>query len=73
MAIKDANTAINLNLSETWLRYHQVSVSNIDQDYITCKEQLYNCLLQVLPERTHPTVNMSGGGGYLLTGIRIIS
>jgi len=24
---------------------------------------------QVLPERTHPMVNMSGGGGYLLTGI----
>ena len=24
---------------------------------------------QVLPERTHHTVNMSGGGGYLLTGI----
>ena len=24
---------------------------------------------QVLPERTHPLVNMSGGGGYLLTGI----
>lgn len=26
---------------------------------------------QVLPERTHPMVNMSGGGGYLLTGYKI--
>ena len=24
---------------------------------------------QVLPERTHPEVMMSGGGGYLLSGI----
>merc|ERR550519_543294 len=44
MAVKEASSAINCILSETWLRYHQV-----------------------LPERTHPTVNMSGGGGYLLT------
>eukprot|EP00092_Neocalanus_flemingeri_P009600 GFUD01010332.1.p1 GENE.GFUD01010332.1~~GFUD01010332.1.p1 ORF type:complete len:709 (-),score=185.19 GFUD01010332.1:1548-3674(-) len=48
MAVKEAGCAINCNLSETWLRYHQV-----------------------LPERTHPTVNMSGGGGYVLTGIFI--
>lgn len=67
MAIKDAGTAINLNLSETWLRYHQVS------DIETTKlSSLDNCAVQVLPERTHPTVNMSGGGGYLLTGIRIL-
>ncbi|XP_066959520.1 tRNA (adenine(58)-N(1))-methyltransferase non-catalytic subunit TRM6 [Macrobrachium rosenbergii] len=26
---------------------------------------------QVLPQRTHPEVNMSGGGGYLLYGTRI--
>ncbi|KAK7066922.1 tRNA (adenine(58)-N(1))-methyltransferase non-catalytic subunit TRM6 [Halocaridina rubra] len=26
---------------------------------------------QVLPQRTHPEVNMSGGGGYLLYGIKI--
>jgi len=25
----------------------------------------------VLPDRTHPTVMMSGGGGYLLTGIKV--
>ena len=46
MAVKEAGAAINVNLSETWLRSHQV-----------------------LPERTHPHVNMSVGGGYLLTGI----
>eukprot|EP00096_Caligus_rogercresseyi_P014036 TRINITY_DN6583_c0_g1_i1.p1 TRINITY_DN6583_c0_g1~~TRINITY_DN6583_c0_g1_i1.p1 ORF type:complete len:394 (-),score=108.57 TRINITY_DN6583_c0_g1_i1:104-1285(-) len=27
--------------------------------------------IQVLPERTHPDVLMSGGGGYLLTGIKV--
>lgn len=26
---------------------------------------------QVLPDRTHPSINMSGGGGYLLTGIKV--
>ncbi|KAL7645275.1 UNVERIFIED_CONTAM: hypothetical protein RMT77_003661 [Armadillidium vulgare] len=26
---------------------------------------------QVLPQRTHPEVNMSGGGGYLLTGWKV--
>ena len=28
---------------------------------------------QVLPERTHPTVNMSGDGGYFLTGMGSLS
>ena len=46
MAVKEAGIAINVILSESWLRSYQV-----------------------LPERTHPLVNMSGGGGYLLTGI----
>jgi len=46
MTMKEQGSAVNVNLSETWLRSYQV-----------------------LPERTHPTVNMSGGGGYLLTGI----
>ena len=27
--------------------------------------------LQVLPGRTHPEVLMSGGGGYVLTGIYV--
>jgi len=49
--------------------------------YMAVKESgcAINCVLsetwlryhQVLPERTHPTVNMSGGGGYILTGIFI--
>ncbi|XP_077537820.1 tRNA (adenine(58)-N(1))-methyltransferase non-catalytic subunit TRM6-like [Haemaphysalis longicornis] len=26
---------------------------------------------QVLPDRTHPAINMSGGGGYVLTGIKV--
>ena len=46
MTMKEQGSAVNVNLSETWLRSYQV-----------------------LPERTHPTVTMSGGGGYLLTGI----
>ena len=48
MTMKEQGSAVNVNLSETWLRSYQV-----------------------LPERTHPTVNMSGGGGYLLTGIMV--
>ena len=28
---------------------------------------------QVLPERTHPTVNMSGDGEYFLTGLGSLS
>jgi len=46
MMLKDDGLAIMVNLSETWLRSHQV-----------------------LPQRTHPTVLMSGGGGYILSGI----
>lgn len=26
---------------------------------------------QVLQDRTHPSINMSGGGGYVLTGIKV--
>ena len=26
---------------------------------------------QVLPERTHPEINMSGGGGYILSGFKV--
>lgn len=26
---------------------------------------------QVLPDRTHPAINMSGGGGYVLSGIKV--
>jgi len=26
---------------------------------------------QVLPERTHPEINMSGGGGYVLSGYKV--
>jgi len=48
MTIKESGKAINVNLSENWLRNYQV-----------------------LPDRTHPHVNMSGGGGYILTGILV--
>lgn len=30
-----------------------------------------HCLVQVLPNRTHPVLLMSGGGGYLLTGTTV--
>lgn len=39
---------VNIRVSETWYRYHQV-----------------------LPQRTHPTVNMSTASGYLLTAIKV--
>lgn len=27
---------------------------------------------QVLPSRTHPTMSMSGTGGYILSGIKVV-
>ncbi|RNF07890.1 tRNA (adenine-N(1)-)-methyltransferase non-catalytic subunit [Trypanosoma conorhini] len=41
------NDCVNICVSETWYRHHQV-----------------------LPNRSHPTVNMSTAGGYLLTAIK---
>jgi hypothetical protein len=40
--------AINLRLSDTWMREYQV-----------------------LPGRTHPSMNMSQSGGFILTGIKL--
>ncbi|GET93677.1 hypothetical protein, conserved [Leishmania tarentolae] len=42
------NDCVNVQISETWYRHHQV-----------------------LPKRTHPTVNMSTAAGYLLTAIKV--
>ncbi|CAJ1038656.1 conserved hypothetical protein [Leishmania braziliensis MHOM/BR/75/M2904] len=42
------NDCVNIQISETWYRHHQV-----------------------LPKRTHPTVNMSTAAGYLLTAIKV--
>ncbi|AYU83961.1 hypothetical protein, conserved [Leishmania donovani] len=46
LALRD--NCVNLQISETWYRHHQV-----------------------LPKRTHPTVNMSTAAGYLLTAIKV--
>ncbi|XP_022093544.1 tRNA (adenine(58)-N(1))-methyltransferase non-catalytic subunit TRM6-like [Acanthaster planci] len=46
--LRNSNDAVNIRVTETWLREYQV-----------------------LPERTHPSVNMSGTGGYLLTGTTV--
>merc|ERR1712183_277052 len=40
--------AINLRLSDTWMREYQV-----------------------LPGRTHPSMNMTQSGGFILTGIKL--
>jgi len=48
LEIKQGGKAINVTLSESWLRN-----------------------LQVLENRTHPEVMMSGGGGYILTGLKV--
>jgi hypothetical protein len=40
--------AINIRLSDTWMREYQV-----------------------LPGRTHPSMNMSQNGGFILTGIKL--
>lgn len=46
--LQKQNLAINLRLSDTWLREYQI-----------------------LPGRTHPNMNMSQCGGYLLSGIKL--
>ncbi len=48
LKVKETGRCVAVNLSESWLRGHQV-----------------------LEGRTHPTVTMSGGGGYVLTGIYV--
>ena len=45
-----------------------VSLQVVVQILIGCVTFL---CLQVLPDRTHPTMNMNGSSGYLLTGITI--
>ncbi|KAI5090616.1 tRNA (adenine(58)-N(1))-methyltransferase non-catalytic subunit TRM6 [Silurus meridionalis] len=46
--LREQGGAINLKLTDSWLRHYQV-----------------------LPNRTHPVLLMSGGGGYLLSGITV--
>lgn len=46
--LREQGGAINLKLTDSWLRHYQV-----------------------LPNRTHPLLLMSGGGGYLLSGITV--
>jgi tRNA (adenine-N(1)-)-methyltransferase non-catalytic subunit len=46
--LQKQSLAINLRLSDTWMREYQM-----------------------LPGRTHPSMNMSQSGGYLLTGIKL--
>ncbi|XP_077443277.1 tRNA (adenine(58)-N(1))-methyltransferase non-catalytic subunit TRM6 [Stigmatopora argus] len=46
--LKEQGSAVNIRLSDSWLRHYQV-----------------------LPNRTHPKLLMSGGGGYLLSGITV--
>ncbi|CAK9303947.1 unnamed protein product [Gordionus sp. m RMFG-2023] len=47
-ALKKTDCFIDLQISETWLREHQV-----------------------LPDRTHPVINMDGRYGYILSGIHV--
>jgi len=54
----------NLQLSDTMLRYYQVGIP------LMC--YLCVCHTQVMSARTHPIVQMSGTGGYLLTGTTIV-
>eukprot|EP00980_Cylindrotheca_fusiformis_P002802 scaffold672_cov126-Cylindrotheca_fusiformis.AAC.3 len=46
--LQEQGLAINIRLSDTWMREYQV-----------------------LPGRTHPNMNMSQSGGFLLTGIKL--
>lgn len=38
--------------------------------FLQCSETWYR-VQQVLPNRTHPMMNMDGGSGYILTGIKV--
>lgn len=46
--LQDEKLAINLRLSDTWMREYQI-----------------------LPNRTHPNMNMSQNGGFILTGVKL--
>ena len=46
--IQKQGLAINLRLSDTWMREYQI-----------------------LPNRTHPNMNMSQNGGFILTGVKL--
>ena len=46
--LQSQKLAINLRLSDTWMREYQV-----------------------LPKRTHPNMNMSQNGGFILTGVKL--
>jgi tRNA (adenine-N(1)-)-methyltransferase non-catalytic subunit len=46
--LQNEKLAINLRLSDTWMREYQV-----------------------LPNRTHPNMNMSQNGGFILTGVKL--
>ncbi|CAJ1077431.1 tRNA (adenine(58)-N(1))-methyltransferase non-catalytic subunit TRM6 [Xyrichtys novacula] len=46
--LKEQGGAVNIRLTDTWLRHYQV-----------------------LPNRTHPLLLMSGGGGYILSGMTV--
>ena len=46
--VQEQELAINVRLSDTWMRE-----------------------FQVLPDRTHPTMNLPAHGGFLLTGIKL--
>ncbi|XP_034017821.1 tRNA (adenine(58)-N(1))-methyltransferase non-catalytic subunit TRM6 isoform X2 [Thalassophryne amazonica] len=48
--LKERGGAVNLRLTDTWLRHYQV-----------------------LPNRTHPMLTMTGGGGYLLSGTTVFT
>lgn len=34
--------------------------------------QFFSSVLKVLPDRSHPKLTMSGGGGYILSGITVV-
>lgn len=49
-----------------WLQQSKLAV-NLQLTESWCRDY------QVLPARTHPTMSMSGTGGYLLSGIKLMS
>ena len=72
MLLQGTKAAIALQLQESWWRELQVWHLVQDAALHGKFKYLIECLLQVLPGRTHPAMMMSSTGGYVLSGIKVV-
>lgn len=64
--MKDAGGYLGANITEAWKRKYQVKSVRLRVFYPT-----HISGWQVLPGRTHPMMNMSGTGGYILHAFKM--